>query len=117
MARSAAAKGSYYKLRTKRWLEAQGYVVAYLERLLWIPNKKDLSRMIPVKQDQLGSDLLAMNVEELIFVQVKLGTSGVAKAVKTFATFPFPPTVQRWVVCWTPRAREPHVIDCAERVA
>jgi len=36
---SAVAKGQAWKLKTKRWFEAQGDTVAFLERIFWIPGK------------------------------------------------------------------------------
>lgn len=112
--RSASSKGTYYKLRTKKWLEAKGYAVAFMERMMWIPAKKPGDRMIPIKRDQFGSDLMAMNLEEIIFVQVKFGASTVAAARHEFAKHVFPPLAQRWVVIWTARAREPEIVDCSE---
>lgn len=116
---SASAKGNYYKLRTKKWLEAKGYAVAFMERLMWLPPKQPGDRMIPVKRDQFGSDLLAMNAEEVIFVQVKFGATrpgagNIAAARKEFLKYRFPPFTQRWIVLWEPRAREPDIVDCTD---
>lgn len=122
--RSSSAKGNYYKLRTKRWLEAQGYAVGFMERVMWVRPKVVGERPIPIKVDQFGADLLAMNVSELIFVQAKLAgrrdpqAGGTARmsALREFAKYPFPPFVERWVVQWRPRAREPE-ITCVKRSA
>ena len=72
MSTSAAAKGQYWKGRTKKFLEAAGYQVAFLERVLWLQTARG---RIPVKRDQFASDLLAVNAEDVIFVQVKGGVS------------------------------------------
>jgi len=104
---NAAAKGSYYKLRTKRWLETKGYAVAFMERIQWIP--KGHGHMIPVKRDQFGADLLAMNRDEMILVQVKFGKGSRAAARRTFDTFPIPPFVSTWIVSWEARARTPEI--------
>ena len=116
MARSAVAKGSYYKGRTVTWLEAQGYKVGHLERMFLIHKsparlKPGESPTMPVKRDQFASDLLAVNAEQILFVQVKLGRDGIWKARAEFATFPCPPPARQWIVIWERGAREPEVID------
>jgi hypothetical protein len=110
---SAVAKGQYWKGRTKKWLEAQGYQVAFLERVLWLQTARG---RIPIKRDQFASDLLAVNLDEVIFVQVKGGVSRrtqLAAARLEFAKFAFPAGTQQWIVCWAPRARLPEVIVCS----
>src|SRR3990167_8516870 len=101
---SNAQRGAYYKARTKRWLEARGYHVLDLEVVRWIV-KPDGTR-IPVKHDQLGSDLEAVNETEIIFVQVKGGEAekgGTFPAARRkFAEFRFPPWAQCWVIAWAP---------------
>jgi hypothetical protein len=112
---SNAQKGSYYKQRTKAWLEARGWTVAFLERVLWIPSRdpEKPEARVPIKRDQFGADLLAMKREALAFCQVKLGRDNVLRAVQEFGKFPFPPFVQRWVVVWTKGASNPEVINAA----
>lgn len=104
-----ANKGNYYKLRTKKWLEKKGYQVAFLERMMWIFTKD--KKMIPIKKDQFGSDLLAVNEDQIIFVQVKFNRSNVADAHKEFAKYTFPKFADKWIVVWEVRAREPEVIE------
>ena len=104
---SAVAKGQAWKLKTKKWLEGQGYVVALLERMLsvWTPQG-----MIHTKRDQLGSDLIAVNCEKIIFIQCKGGDtwrSARAAARTEFARYPLGPSCEQWLVGWEPRAREP----------
>jgi hypothetical protein len=108
---TAAAKGSYYKTRTKRYLERKGYHVAHLERVYWIPSKEPGGRMIPIKHDQFGADLLAMSRDAIILVQVKSGTArgNLAAARRAFDRFPIPPFVRTWIIIWQPRAREPEI--------
>jgi len=111
---SAAQKGQYWKSRTKKFLEAAGYQVAFLERMLWIEGP---SGRIPVKRDQLASDLLAVNREEILFVQVKGGISRrsqLAAARNEFGRYAFPAGTKQWIVCWAPRARRPEVIVVSE---
>ena len=105
--KSNAQKGSYFKTKTKKWLEAQGYQVGFLERMFMLFIK---GRMIPIKRDQFGSDLLAVSEDDIIFVQVKMGKDNVASARKEFDKFVFPCFSQRWIVAWEPRVREPIVI-------
>lgn len=114
MPQSNAKKGSYYKLRTKKWLEGKGYEVAFLERMMWIFTKDKTTgekKMIPIKRDQFGSDLLAVNSEQIIFVQVKLNKKNVADARAEFAKHVFPSCAQKWIVVWEVRAREPEIIE------
>jgi hypothetical protein len=111
---SAVAKGQYWKARTKKFLEAEGYQVAFLERVLWLQTP---TGRIPVKRDQFASDLLAVNADDVIFVQVKGGVSRrsqIAAARKAFGGFVFPPGTRQWIVLWAPRARQPEVIVVSE---
>jgi hypothetical protein len=113
VAKSNSAKGNYYKLRTKKWLEAKGYSVAFMERMMWIPPRNPGDTMIPIKKDQFGSDLLAVNQDEIIFVQVKFNRGGISVGRREFARYVFPSFAQRWIVIWEPRAREPEIEDCS----
>src|SRR6266487_4487876 len=111
---SAVAKGQYYQHRTRQWLEAQGYVVATLERMQSIPAKT--GGFVFVKHDQWGGDLIAMSPERTWIVQVKGGEFGqrrVAAARAEFAKYPLGPGCQQVIVCWAPRAREPDVVIVA----
>ena len=108
---SSVAKGNRAKSRTKKWLEAQGYAVAHMEKVHWIQTPRG---RIGVKRDQFGCDLLGMSRENgLVFVQVKLGSPAVPKSVLAFQLYPFPNSalVHVWIVAWKPRARQPLVID------
>ena len=105
-AAQAARKGSYYKTKTKKWLQSRGRQVADMELYRRISDRGG------IKVDQFGSDLLAMDAAELIFVQVKGGkdaTHQVAKACRAFGEFTFPTFVRLWIVCWPHRARAPRV--------
>jgi hypothetical protein len=66
-------------------------------------------KLFAVHKDLFGSDLIAMNGKEIIFVQCKSVKGDISKAEKEFTKYPFPPLVQKWVVCWELRAREPIV--------
>lgn len=106
-------KGNYYKLRTKKWLEKKGYSVAIMEKMFRIFNRQNPEKIIYTKTDQMGSDLLAMNSEQLIFVQVKYNTARgkVNEAIREFAKYPFPDFVDRWIVIWEPKGREPEIVE------
>lgn len=105
-------KGNYYKLRTKKWLEKKGYDVATMEKMYRVFNPKSKD-VIYTKQDQFGSDLLAMNRDELVFVQVKFNTARgkINEAMREYARFPFPDFVNKWIVVWERGAREPEIIE------
>jgi len=108
------ARGAYFKKRTRRWLMDRGYQVGALEIVHWIyrPGRPP----IPVKRDQFGADLLAVNKVEILFVQVKGGKAAVGgtfpDARRKFAEFTFPPGARRIVIGWPPRARRPRVVEC-----
>ena len=107
-----ANRGNYYKKKTKDWLVKEGYVCEYMEKLQRIYSK---GRLIYVKRDLFASDILAMNGEDIIFVQVKSGKEGTGinlkKAYQEFEKYPFPKYVKRWIVIWRERQREPEIIE------
>lgn len=112
---SNAARGAYFKARSKKWLESHGYQVGDLELVRWVyPPDRD---PFPTKRDQFGSDLLAVKADAIVFVQVKGGKSAEGgtfpAARRAFAVFTFPPSVQCWVMAWAPRAREPRIVVCS----
>jgi hypothetical protein len=103
---SAVARGSYYKRRSKAWLEARGYTVAHLERMFQVAPGRF------VKRDQLGADLLAVDDRGVSFVQVKMGGAtwrkrGLSSARKAFEPYPLPDGTQQVIHVWEPRARAP----------
>lgn len=108
---SRAALGTYYRGRTREWLEKQGYTVAQLEMLKWVlpPGRRPFA----VKKDQLGSDLLAVSATEVLFVQAKLGRDNIAAGRKLFREFPCPPGAKQLIAVWERGARAPELIDCA----
>jgi hypothetical protein len=115
--RSNVAAGSHYKARTKKWLEARGYEVGHLERMFLLhKDEKSLkpgeSPLLPIKKDQFGSDLLAVNDTEILFVQVRLGRSTLGRGRLEFAQHKCPPPAKQWIVIWERGGREPEVIDC-----
>ena len=111
---SNAQRGARAKGRTRKYLEGLGYQVGSLEVVHWI--FRDGERF-PVKHDQFASAQIAMNDQDIIFVQVKSGKSAVGgtfpAARRAFAQFRFPLMAKRWVVAWPPRARAPRIVDCS----
>ncbi|MCX7641220.1 MAG: hypothetical protein N2Z20_01120 [Elusimicrobiales bacterium] len=108
-------KGNYYKKKTKEFLEKQGFVCEYLEKLQRIYDK---GKIIFVKRDIFASDILAVNKEKIIFVQVKSGSKNTGinykKAIDEFLKYPFPEFVDRWIIIWKERQKEPQIIDIKE---
>lgn len=108
-------KGNYYKKKTKDFLEKQGFCCEYLEKLQRVYTG---SKIIYVKRDLFGADLLAMNTEKIIFVQVKSGSPDTGinykKAISEFQKYPFPSFVDRWIVIWRERQKEPEILDVKE---
>ena len=103
-------RGDYYKGRSKKWLQSQGYCVEYTERYQTIITPKG---MIRIKRDLFGSDMLAFKENDLVFVQtkfnVKTASKNVAAARDEFAKYPFPPFARREIHVWMPGAHEPTV--------
>lgn len=120
----SAKSGQNYKIRSKEWLEKQGYEVLFLERMMWRFGKPGNcprcgeacghSDRFAMKADQAASDLQAMraNPPELIFVQSKLGDAAVLDARRKFLEHKFPAFAKRWILVWTKGARNPQVVDC-----
>jgi len=101
-------KGNYYKLRTKKWFLDKGYYCDYLEKYQRIFSK---GRVIFIKKDLAGADGFAMNGDSIIFWQCKLNRSHIAEGIKGFKQFPYPNTVDKWIIVWKPRAKEPEIIE------
>ncbi|HOM27321.1 MAG TPA: hypothetical protein PKV21_07430 [bacterium] len=108
-------KGNYYKKKTKEFLEKQGYVVEYLEKIQRIYTK---GKLIFVKRDLFGADLIALSKQKCLFIQVKSGGKNtginIKKAIEEFNKYPFPDFIDRWIVVWKERVKEPEIIDIKE---
>jgi len=102
-------KGNYYLKKTIDWLKTKGYEVAKTEtiKMAWIKG-----RIIPIKTDIWGSDLMAKSETEFIFIQVKTDKSDTYKAKKEFNKTVWPPFIQRWVVRWPARSKSPVILKC-----
>ena len=92
------------RTKTKKWLEVQGYIVEVSEvnKICYFGG-----RLVAVHKDLFGSDLLAMNGNEIVFIQCKSNKDNISSAIKEFSKYPFPASVQKWVICWELRARTP----------
>lgn len=98
-----AAKGNYYVMRTKEWLESLGYVVAKLEstkRIMIRDKTNGALKPIFTKNDIWGSDLVARNSERIVFVQVKANAGDITKGMRQLSEGDWPPHVGRWVIYW-----------------
>ena len=109
MAKSSSwKKGTYYRLKTKKWFKEKGYWTEYLELQQRIFTK---GKVLFIRRDLAGADGLSMNGKEIIFWQSKLNTAHIADAIKEFNKYPFPDCVERWIIVWTPRVSEPQIIE------
>lgn len=106
--KSSTSKGNYWKLKTKKWFEKDGYYCELLEKTFRVFVK---NKVIFVKRDILASDGVAVRNDQIIFWQCKLNKKNVAAAIREFKKIPFPKFVNLWVVVWTPGAREPEIIE------
>jgi len=102
-------RGNYYRLKTKKWLQAKGYHVETVEHVQRIYDGKN-NKVIFVKRDVLAADLIAVSADAFILVNSKLGRKNIASGIKDFHKYPCPPFVDRWLVVWEPRVREPEVV-------
>lgn len=115
--KSSTSRGNYYKRKTKAFLEADGYTCVPAERSqrIVIPAKEKGQdvRVLFRKTDLLASDIIAMNGEEILFVQSKLGRKNIAEGIKEFHKFPFPRSeqIRCLLFIWEPRVREPEIIN------
>lgn len=105
-----SARGARAKAKTKKWLEAQGYIVGDLEIVKWV--YRPGGKRLPVKKDQFASDLIGVRADHIAWVQVKGGKTAKAAipaALRAFSAFHWPPGSVQMVVAWPLRAREPIV--------
>lgn len=114
MPKSHVAKGSYFKARSRRFLESAGYQIAEMELLRGVRTPRG---MVFVKKDQWGADVAGKNAEHIVFVQVKsvgLGRSiSLSAAKRAFvAAGPWPPCTRRVIHVWRHRVHAPEVIEC-----
>ena len=97
---STIRKGNYYRNRTRQWLEQEGWTVAVAETNYGVYTG---DRVVYVKRDLWGGDLIAKNEEEIVWVQVKANDGDVAAGAKQLLAAGPWPGVSLWVVYWPPR--------------
>ena len=105
---SKIQKGNYYRLKTKKWLEKQGYCVENSEvnKICYFGG-----RLVCVHKDLFGSDLIATNNKEFILIQSKTNKEDILDGVKKFKKYPFPAFIKRWVIRWELRAKAPEITE------
>jgi Holliday junction resolvase-like predicted endonuclease len=84
-------KGRRIEWRSRRWLEGQGYRV--------------------VRSARSGGpwDLVAVNAEEVLFVQVKANGWPTRDELEAMAAWPSPPGTRRLIHRWDDYARSPTI--------
>jgi len=103
------SKGTYNRLKTRKWYEKDGYTIydSETKKAAWVKG-----RILHISQDLAGSDLIAMGHGKMIFLQSKSNRSDISKAKHEFYKHPYPDCVciERHIVLWELRSREPEVI-------
>ena len=61
--------------------------------------------------DPFGADLIAMNKDQIVFVQVKSNKNAISEAKKNFDKYPFPDFVGRWIIVCGDRDN-PEIVTC-----
>lgn len=101
-------KGNYYRKKTIDWLTKEGYDVEIIEKNQRIYNG---DQIINIKRDIRGCDLMAINEDEIIFIQCKSRSQDINAGIKQMKQYVWPPCVKLQVIYWEERAKEPTVID------
>ena len=107
-----AHSGNYYKLKTRDWLKDKGYRVEFMERQqrITIKDKKTGNfKIVWIRKDILGADLIAVNDTEAILVGSVLGKQNIARNLKKFKEYPSG-GMKRWLVIWEAR-KEPEIVE------
>src|ERR1044072_6774129 len=108
---TAVSRGSYYQLRSRKWLQARGFTVCTMHFSGWM--KVGPARFVPFTRDLFGADLLAVSPDVTWFVQVKGGEGWrdhLAAARQKFAGYPVGVGSAQIILGWPPQARAPEVI-------
>lgn len=100
---STVSRGSYYKKKTQRYYESLGYQVQLTEftTMLFIGGRKIFKKI-----DIFGSDMIAMNDKEIIFINSKHATTKeslqkvIYQGKKEFLKYRFPPSVKLHLAVW-----------------
>ena len=108
---SNVSKGNYYQTKTKKFFEADGWMVASVEKNQRIFTPRGV---IFVKRDFWGSDLIAVKGEQMMFIQSKTNRAHINSGLNEFRKYPMPSFVKQVVVIWEIRAKEPEIIEVEE---
>lgn len=107
---SNRTKGDYYYRKTALWFLERGYLVEKLEKT---KITKIRGRFISIRSDTWGSDGMAMSKYHLVFFQVKFNSErrggGYYKSRETFQKLTTPDDVEKWLIEWRPREKEPRI--------
>ena len=90
-------------------MEADGFKVENLEKSQRIFT--DDKKVIFIKRDLWGADLICSNGKELIVIQNKTDKGDVSKGIRELKTAPWPDFVKKWVVIWPFKGREPEIVE------
>jgi len=100
--------GKRDKKKTLDWFRDHGFTAEYVETLMWVGGP----RRIPIKKDLFGADGVAFDKDNFIFWN-STTRAQVAAHVREFRKFKMPAPIRQLVVIWTPRVKEPAMIDAA----
>jgi len=114
------SRANYYRYRTKRWFQEKGYCCEYLETYRKIYDK-ERKKAFFIRRDLFAADGISMNRDRIIFWNSKFGLPDVQETkinegIEAFMKFPYPlcEHIERWLVLWKKRAREPEIIVIEE---
>ena len=105
-------KGNYYRTRTKKWMEKQGFSVELAEhksRSFYRDKETGELKTFYSTHDIWGADLFAMDGDQFIAIQVKSNKGDISKGIKELVRHPYPEFIDLWVAYWPERAREPEI--------
>lgn len=95
-------KGNRTKNKIAEYFINKGYIVANVE-----------FRTRFAARDTFGSDLVARNEKETLWISCKSNKTHISKGKKELLTYGvIPPATRLLVVVWEDREKEPRVIEC-----
>lgn len=114
---STVKRGNYYKKKTQKWFEEKGYTVELTEFVCGRPIGDN--KIIYMKKDILASDGIAYNEKEFILWNSKHTDTGSisdqkSKGKKAFEEIKTPPFIEKQLIIWQPRVKQPEVIIITE---
>jgi hypothetical protein len=99
-----AGTGNYYKIKTRKFLEDEGWKVEYLEKMMRVITKD--KRILFIKKDLLESDGYAYNDKQFVLWN-STTKEHVAEHLRRYEAMGLPPFIDCWVVVWKPRSQDP----------